>query len=491
MGYYFISIGGSGAKIMESLTHLCVAGLLPNTAPDKKLYVMSIDPDTGNGNLARSSAALHNFEKFQNLKIGNQSSLFKTKVNIIRPFPWSPVQRDSNLDYLMSYQSHKGTPLGHLYEALYTREERETKLNEGFRGHPTIGAAVLAQKTAADRQIKNVEPEGWKDLAEKVRQDVNSGGEARIFLAGSVFGGTGAAGMPTVAKLLARTFEAADRQGKLFIGGAFVLPYFSFPPIGDAGGQMFALSANFLPNTKAALKYYSSLDAAYNSMYFVGEDITSPVKNFSVGAKSQQNDAHIVDFYGALAAIDFFQGSSDKYAYISRANKETFKWTDFPDITMDDGSKVSLKDRLGHFAKFVFAYAHLVKPVLQGLASGSLADYPYPWFVDYFQGINISDDAVKNFEEYVESFALWLQQVESGSDGRKAELIRQDIFGAEPARLTDSSRFSKLIYDENSSLTMHELWYRLSEHPGKDDETSDGFGRFLRALYDCCKNEEG
>ena len=489
MGYYFISIGGSGAKIMESLTHLCVAGLMPNTNQDKKLHVMSIDPDTGNGNLARSSAALHNFEKFQELKIGSNTPLFKTKVNIIRPFPWSPVRRDSNLDYLMSYQSHKKTPLGHLYEALYTKKERETNLNEGFRGHPTIGAAVLAQKTASDQQARNAAPEGWDDFAEKVRQDVQSGGEARIFLAGSVFGGTGAAGMPTIAKLLTRTFEAADRQGKLFIGGAFVLPYFSFPPMGDLDGQMYARSKNFLPNTKAALKYYAALDAAYNSMYFIGEDVAAPVKNFSVGAKSQQNDAHIVDFYGALAALDFFQSPTDKYAYISRANEGLFKWTDFPDIQMEDGSRISLKERFGQFTKFVLAYAHLVKPVLQGLSSGSLREDFYPWFVDYFQGINISDDAVKNFEEYVESFALWLQQLESGADGRKMELIRQDAFGAAPACL-DPGRFQKLVYEENSALTMHELWYRLSEHPGKDDETSEGFGRFLRALYDCCKNEE-
>ena len=37
MGYYFISIGGSGAKVMESLTHLCAAGLLPNFEKRERL----------------------------------------------------------------------------------------------------------------------------------------------------------------------------------------------------------------------------------------------------------------------------------------------------------------------------------------------------------------------------------------------------------------------------------------------------------------------
>ena len=40
MGYYFISIGGSGARVLESLTHLCVAGLLPNKEKQGHLYTM-------------------------------------------------------------------------------------------------------------------------------------------------------------------------------------------------------------------------------------------------------------------------------------------------------------------------------------------------------------------------------------------------------------------------------------------------------------------
>ena len=45
MSYYFISIGGSGAKVMESLAHLCVLGALPNTRKQKDIYIMAIDPD--------------------------------------------------------------------------------------------------------------------------------------------------------------------------------------------------------------------------------------------------------------------------------------------------------------------------------------------------------------------------------------------------------------------------------------------------------------
>ena len=45
MGYYFISIGGSGAKVMESLTHLCAAGLLPNFEKRERLQGVLQGPD--------------------------------------------------------------------------------------------------------------------------------------------------------------------------------------------------------------------------------------------------------------------------------------------------------------------------------------------------------------------------------------------------------------------------------------------------------------
>ena len=62
MSYYFVAIGGTGAKVMEALTHLCIAGLLPS---NERLYISAIDPDVGNGNLERTATALNNFAVFQ------------------------------------------------------------------------------------------------------------------------------------------------------------------------------------------------------------------------------------------------------------------------------------------------------------------------------------------------------------------------------------------------------------------------------------------
>ena len=497
MGYYFISIGGSGAKVMESLTHLCVAGLLPNKEKQEKLYVMAIDPDIGNGNLKRSSAALNNFDQFQDLAVGTDTPLFKTEVELANPFIWNPTEHDKKLDDVMSYQAYKGTPIGDLYEALYTRDERDTFLNEGFRGRPSIGAAVMAKKVALEsgNQWMEVESAPWDKFSRLIHQDAKNGQTAKIFLAGSVFGGTGAAGMPTIARLLRHSFGNYYDEGKVMIGGALILPYFSFSPspADQASQGLFASSENFLTNTKAALKYYAVKDKVYHSMYFIGDDVLSPIKNFSVGASTQNNDAHIVDFYGAMAAIDFFCSTMEnrkEYSYISRSAENVFGWSDIPDIRMEDQSLVNVKERFTQFTRFIFAYTHLVKPVLGDLVSGKESSYKYPWFIDYLSDININDVAIKNFDEYTECFARWLQQIETSENNRSIEFIRRNFFEADPASI-DPDQFASCAYDDNSGVTIHELWYRLAERPCQDRENTKGFGRFLRVLYDCCAKEEG
>ena len=103
MSFYFISIGGTGAKVMESLIHLCIAGILPE---NERIFISAIDPDVGNGNLERTSTALNNFEVFQRLSVGNDTNLFKNKVSIVRPFPWNPTGTDKTLDDLIEFYHH-------------------------------------------------------------------------------------------------------------------------------------------------------------------------------------------------------------------------------------------------------------------------------------------------------------------------------------------------------------------------------------------------
>ena len=461
MSYYFVSIGGTGAKVMESLTHLCIAGLLPER---ERLYITAIDPDVGNGNLERTATALNNFAVFQNFSVGNDTPLFKNKISIVRPFPWNPSGHDKTLDDMLEFH-HQSRGVAKLYEALYTRRERATTLNEGFRGHPSIGAAVLAKNFDDGTQ--------WTTLTAQIEKSVGEGDSVKIFLAGSVFGGTGAAGLPTVARLLRNNL--ADYADKISIGGVLILPYFSFTPT-DVADELFARSENFLPNTKAALKYYAERENLFDATYFVGDSVLTPVGEFSVGSANQRNEAHIVELYAALAAIDFFARpitAPKVFKYICRHERDKFSWNDLP----------TSRETFVQFARFMFAYVHLIKPVLNDLVSGDARAYKYPWFVDMLGGVNVTAPDVVNFTFYAEAFAAWLKQLET-LNGREVFLIDPALFEANPAKLTDKKLFAALD-GTKSKVTLHEVWYRLTE-PFKFDSTVTGFGKFLRRLYDCC-----
>ena len=114
-----------------------------------------------------------------------------------------------------------------LYESLFTEQERTTNLDKGFRGHPAIGAAVMTEKM-------DINDEPWKTILPQINADKN----AKIFLFASVFGGTGAAGFPTIARLLQAELHK-DGEGNCIakIGGALVLPYFQFPPADAANSN--------------------------------------------------------------------------------------------------------------------------------------------------------------------------------------------------------------------------------------------------------------
>ena len=460
MSYYFVSIGGTGAKVMESLTHLCIAGLLPE---NERLYIAAIDPDVGNGNLERTSTALNNFAAFQNFSVGNDTPLFKNKISIVRPFPWNPTGHDKTLDDLIEF--HRNKNAGKLYAALYTRRERSTTLNEGFRGHPSIGAAVLAKNF--DDRTK------WTTLTAQIEKSLGEGDTVKIFLAGSVFGGTGAAGLPTVARLLRNNL--ADYADRISIGGVLILPYFSFTPT-DNFDALFARSENFLPNTKAALKFYAERENLFDATYFVGDTMMTPVSEFSVGSANQRNEAHIVELYAALAAADFFArpiNAPKIFKYICRHERDKFSWDDLP----------TSRERFVQFARFIFAYVHLIKPVLTDLVSGEAKSYKYPWFVDMLDGVNVTAPDVVNFSFYAEAFAAWLKQIET-LNGREIFLIDPTMFEANPARLSDKKLFAACDGIQ-SKVTLHEVWYRLTE-PMKLDSTVNGFGKFLRRLYEAC-----
>jgi len=493
-----VGIGGTGAKCVEAAVHLSAAGLLP----DKELYTLFVDPDRSNGNLERAKVTLDRYVQGQKIRMGT-SPLFQTDIRRADPSVWSPFVTDAGaelkLKKSLSYSEirAKDKELAGLFDVLYSDREKEANLTVGFRGHPSIGAAVMAQKLTLD------DAEPWKTFRELVENDTSSGETARVFICGSVFGGTGAAGLPTIGKLVRQELSKGD-DTSFEIACGLVLPYFSFE--GSSSDDGLQAEANsFVPNTQSALQYYwdKRHDDIFDGMYVVGDPAMSPVGEASVGGPTQKNAPHFIELIVALSAADFFQTGCDggAVALMSRESHGHLRWEDLP---YPHPSK--LRRRLSQLANFAFAYLSTYKPALDAIRNDRRPSYAFPWFVDLVkqQGAQLDDDLIwRDFEvteEYAEHFLLWLAELHSSAQHTDVALFDCTAFsevdseGLNVSMKEESGfrrgRFGVLDRPERKGETnqLARLWARLSSVT--PPTSTDGAGSLLRALHDLCDPEQ-
>ena len=480
MSYYAIGIGGTGAKCLESLIHLAAAGMMP----DGDLHLLFVDPDTSNGSRARVEETLADYVKCKDRLDLGKTHLLKTKIVPANPILWTPFRETNpSLDRFFHYENFRGSPAGKLFDVLYSRSEKESPLEEGFRGHPSIGSAVMAKTVDLE------EDETWHRFRKEISDD---DGEAKVFLAGSIFGGTGASGFPTIAQIVKNALDVK-------LGGALLLPYFKFMDDGN-DDELKAKSDEFLMNTQTALKHYHlwNQTGIYDAVYLFGDESRTDVEN-ALGGPEQKNAPHFIELYAALAAIDFFGrdiGSDDgaQYFMTAREKNNYLQWTDLPDGSNGD----TVRSRIGQLARFAFAYLSVYHPTLQKITDHRREAYRASWYVDFFERRNISTDQalLSTVEKYCNDFLLWLANVQGNcSDMVAIELIDYSAYAEKKADgsldLKSSNNFSKdlshLIQSqtEAESNVLDKLWERMcnSRRKGRD---AQGFGKFLRALYENC-----
>ena len=483
MGYYAIGIGGTGSKCLESLMHLAAAGMMPDLK--EELYVLFVDPDKANGSLERAVKTLECYKTFSNNPQLAQRHLLQTKIDSVANPIFSPFDDgDDDKPRLEKFFDYAGLKLADdgaadLFEVLYSKKERTTRLHEGFRGHPSIGAAVMAQTVLGG-------DEPWKTFRGKVAKDPN----AKIFLAGSIFGGTGASGFPTIAKLIKSALDGKPIAAQ--IGGALILPYFTFIDA-DHDNQLRAKAEHFLMNTQAALEYYqrSNKDLVYNAIYLIGDDSQVQLKNFSLGGKAQQNAQHFIELYAALAAIHFFgnDGAADggtQYFRLNRANKP-LKWADLP----DGAGGVKIQSKLRQLYYFSVAYLHIYKPMLDDIRRGQVGGNDAPWYIDFFKRnqpnrISLNDDrteeSLNRVKDYCEDFLVWFANVQHSKDddGKFNPLDKFDLTGV-VNRISSDITMQPL-----RAKALNGLWRNMCSAKEKKSDGTD-IGKFLSALYQNCE----
>ena len=503
MGYYAIGIGGTGAKVLESMVHLAAAGMMPGD-----VEFIFVDPDTSNGSRDRVENTVTHYKNCKtNLNLGDTNLL---KTGIRGSEHWTPFGANPTLAGY--FHSNNFQPAAaHLFEVLYSKTERETTLDKGFHAHPSIGAAVMAQAV----NLRNGQP--WYTFRETLEQDP----DARIFLAGSIFGGTGASGFPTIARCIK---DAVERPVK--VGGALILPYFQFifpengdmqrPEDGDKqSAALRAESKHFLMNTQAALKYYHLRDQTdiYDAVYILGSRHQVLVEPSS-GGRNQKNAPHFIELYAALAAIDFFLKNdndfdNNKYHLTARADENHLRWADLPYVANDN----MIHSQIGQLARFAFAYLHVYQPTLQKILDLDIERNQVTWFNKFFKFSGDPKPLLGNRNKivldhrdttgkidavgiYCKDFLLWLANIQANCGDRETvHLIKHNAFAKDgpedgplivlkPVDEFEKAGFENFIKGPRAK-NLNALWNAMCSGKSKKRD-AEGFGEFLSALYHNC-----
>ncbi|MEA2908860.1 MAG: hypothetical protein QOJ15_941 [Bradyrhizobium sp.] len=501
-----LGIGGSGARCVEAFLHLASAGIGP-----ADVSVCIVDQDAANGNSSDALSLLSQLKLLQSVlkqvgghRIPDACSFLGTAISDLgNDGLWSPALQGNSRrphSYFRADTMTAGTRA--LFDALYSQAEQTIELDQGYHGRPNIGAAVLTANVLLNDDF-------LKALVDKIVAGAGAGQDTRIFLVGSIFGGTGAAGFPTIARLISRHPDVMKKRDSVRIGGALLLPYFQFSDTGDDERAVRARAASFLRNAEGALRYYDTIEqegGVYDALYVAGLDPYLTRQNLGLGGKTQNNPPMLPELLGALAAVRHFSLESMESGEVhisGRAARHEFTWEDMPSPATTDAialtrQRVDLRQRLGSAVRFAFSFCNIYRPVLGPGMSKALTREV--WFRRHLsrQGVAIeseAQDALGALNAYLKRFLHWTAAMSIASEVKgvfSVRLFEVDRYAqvantAGNVELKEQPKRQDFPYlvcgrkERDLHAVLHDLTYQAPMTGGH------GLGQFISSLHQACR----
>lgn len=482
MSFYAIGIGGTSARCVESLIHLCAMGLGPD-----KLHIIFVDPDEAHGNLNRVKVLISRYLTLkEELNFPEDFRLFKTEITFSRDennqpiYAWSPVREEKTLSKYFKYHT-LSKEYQDLCQLLYTRSELEDlEWDQGFRGRASVGAPVMAGIS------KQLDKEPWHTLIQNIKNTLGNGYFAKLFIFATIFGATGASGFPTIAKILRdkANEENWGNKGKFKIGGALLLPYFSYNIPPEKQDTIYAHPEHFILNAKTALSHYHFLwreGSPYDAVYLMGERILDAKdRTYAEGGINQENPVHYIELLSALSALDFYfqkhqEGRQRLFSYYAgrEVPKEEAKMVNWQDIPLSE----KLENEALFFTSLGIAYLSFYLPLIKSEKYEEARDL-IPWDADFFRKGQLRlEKAQKILDElasYFYSYLRWVCEFHLSTE-QDLRLFNKDVLknvfshikkGEELAGKIDEESFKTILAPEARPYTplkygYDELWEEM------------------------------
>lgn len=325
MRLFLFAIGGTGARVVRSLTMMLSAGI-EGMDSSTEIVPIIIDYDLTNGDKDRALKTMHSYCSLHgqlypdSLRGTNYDHhFFMTRMTPLAAVGTAPMGGTPMLDFEFNFHPTGGGQkfseymninamniipdvrmTGDLMHALYDDSDAQSRSAEleldmikGFKGNPNIGSVVFHELRSRPEFLR-------------FAGAFNAAMGDKVFVVSSIFGGTGASGLPEIVNAI-RTSNLVNLQNAV-IGAALVMPYFGLQPYDPSTGDTGAIdAASFNAKARAALLHYAQnngLNSRVNSLYYVGDNNRDLYK-YSEGESRQKNESHVVEFVAASAVVDF------------------------------------------------------------------------------------------------------------------------------------------------------------------------------------------
>lgn len=401
---YVFGIGGTGARVLKSLTMLAACGV---DLQARSIVPIIVDPDFANADVTRTVELLKDYNKIReklDFTDATKNRFFKIPIERICNDYRLQINDTTNkkfkefIDYNILSLQNKA-----LVSALFSEKNLDSDMQVGFKGNPNVGSIVLNQFAETN------------DFVDFLNGFIEGD---RIFIISSIFGGTGASGFPLLLKTLRgldRALPNWDAIRRCPIGAITVVPYFAV----RANETSEIDSSTFIGKTKAALQYYSNnmsgKESAVNALYYIGDKRQKQYEN-SEGGNTQRNNAHVVELAAALAIADFISipDGDEVLSNVENEQRKTFAGhpvfkeygieDDVPEILFSNLSRNSKDLLCAPMTRFVLLSKYLKEQLIDSLH--------LPWAQDNgFTRNFVQASFVSTLDKYCESYMQWLSEM--------------------------------------------------------------------------------
>ncbi|MBO5626794.1 MAG: hypothetical protein J5953_13535 [Prevotella sp.] len=308
---FVFCIGGTGIRVMKSITMLMASGMSTN---GYTVVPVILDPHLDLEEKKNLHTLLGSYQDiYKRSTQGGGGSLnhldgfFNSEIVTINELnnQLNDTQQSSGANERFRSYINEANIAAHdinkyFIQTLFSTKNLDSPLSVGFKGNPNVGTVVLGEMIEGADWFK-----AFKQHCEK--------GD-RVFIISSIFGGTGASGYP----LLEKKIRHADSQPAVknaLMGAVTVLPYYGLKDPSTTGSDID--SANFYTKTKAALAYYEKTVKS-DYLYYAGE--TSLIQVYENDEKKQDDKAHFIELVAASALFDFLQREKpESQQFLTRA----------------------------------------------------------------------------------------------------------------------------------------------------------------------------